>query len=75
MPASWYGQPITPLQIKRKKSMMSKNTDTFSTSMNRVLAQSQCYCWFRVGLTGEPSKKRFAFPLARESPQSQVLRH
>ncbi len=46
--------------------MMSKNTDTFSTSMNRVLAQSQCYCWFRVGLTGEPSKKQFAFPLARD---------
>ncbi len=30
-------------------------------------------CWFGVGLTGEPFKNRFAFPRAREPPQSQIL--
>ncbi len=47
----------------------------FSTSRNQVLVQSQCFYRFGVGSTGEPFKNRFAFPQAREPPQSKVLGH
>ncbi len=32
-----------------------------STSRNQVLVQSQCYCQFLVGSTGEPFKNRLLF--------------
>lgn len=38
-------------------------------------AWTKCYCRFGAGLNGEPCKNRFAFPQAREPPQSKVLHH
>ncbi len=39
----------------------SCDTYPLSTSRNQVLVQSQCYCQFLVGSTGEPFKNRLLF--------------
>ncbi len=39
----------------------SENSYPLSTSRNQVLVQSQCYCQFLVGSTGEPFKNRLLF--------------
>ncbi len=40
---------------------LSVLTYPLSTSRNQVLVQSQCYCQFLVGSTGEPFKNRLLF--------------
>ncbi len=49
-------QPRSP-ELKRTASLSLP----LSTSRNQVLVQSQCYCQFLVGLTGEPFKNRLLF--------------
>ncbi len=44
-----------------KETSFSAVSYPLSTSRHQVLVQSQCYCQFLVGSTGEPFKNRLLF--------------
>ncbi len=46
---------------KMMKGLLIVLSYPLSTSRNQVLVQSQCYCQFLVGSTGEPFKNRLLF--------------